>query len=212
MCTAIMPGCQCCLQLHANSARKPLPSLLDHQRIKHFCAAKAFISFSPDPLYRNEQEKHHWCVPCRRTMMAFSSGGSQPPSPFLPGSLIGARLGFHNRRASDPFSGSGSRSSSSSHTVPGRNPEPQSLSGIVAAKSNRGGVKSSADLAMGPALSSASVLGYLRTASLPHVPTQPSLVPSLSQHTETPAMANPRESTQWLALACTGAGCDGSGV
>ena len=139
-------------------------------------------------------------------MMAFSSGGSQPPSPFLPGSLIGARLGCHNRRASDPFSCSGSRSSSSTHTIPGKNPESQSLAGMLAAKSNRGGVRSSADLTAGPALSSASVLGYLRTASLPHVPTQPSLVPGMSQQTETPAMANPRESKQWVALTCTSLG------
>lgn len=126
-------------------------------------------------------------------MMAFAPGGSPPPNPFLPGSLIGARLGFHNRRASDPFSCSGSRSSSS--TIPGKNPESQSLAGMMAAKSNMGGVRSSADLTMGPASSYASVLGYLRTASLPHVPTQPALVPGLSQQTETPAMANPREST-----------------
>ena len=144
-----------------------------------------------------------WSVPYRRTMMAF---GSQPPSPFLPGSLINARLGFSSRRASDPFSGSGSRSSSSTHTGPGRNAESQSLAGMVTAKSNMGGVKSSADLPMGPTLS-ASGLGYLRTASLPHVFTQQSLDPSLSQQTETPAMANPRESMQWVALARTGIGC-----
>ena len=79
---------------------------------------------------------------------------------------------------------------------------------MMAAKSNMGGVKPSHDLTMGPALSSASALGYLRTASLPHVPTHLSLVPGSSQQTETPATANPRESMHLITVARIGIGCD----
>lgn len=126
--------------------------------------------------------------------MAFSPNGSQPPSPFLPGSLIGARLGLHmQRRASDPFSpSSGSMSSSSTHTVQGKSPEHQSLASMMAAKINMAGVKTSADATQG--IASQQALGYLRTASLPHVPTQPLLASGFLQQVETPAMTNPLES------------------
>ncbi|KAL3161919.1 hypothetical protein ABBQ38_009004 [Trebouxia sp. C0009 RCD-2024] len=128
----------------------------------------------------------------KRTMMAFSPEGTQPLTPFLPGSLVDARLGFHMCKASDPFSGSGSRSSSSTHTGPGKSSDPQSLASLTPAKSNTGAPRPSADVALGAASSPGSALGYLRTASLPHVPTQPLLAPGLSQQSETPAMAHPR--------------------
>ena len=124
--------------------------------------------------------------------MAFAPGGSQPPSPFLPGSLISTRLGFHGqRRASDPFSpSSGSRSSSSTHTGQTKSPEYSSLASMMAAKIDMAGVRMSADATQG--IASHQALGYLRTASLPHVPTQ-ALAPGLMQQVETPAMANPRK-------------------
>ncbi len=129
--------------------------------------------------------------------MAFSAQGcSQPVSPFLPGSLIGARLGFSgHRRASDPFSASSvSRSSSSTPTAHNRSPESQqwqSPLSVTAAKATIAGIKSAADASQGIACNQA--LGYLRTASLPHVPTQPQLAAGLMQHMETPAMSNPRK-------------------
>jgi len=126
--------------------------------------------------------------------MAFSPEGSQPQAPFLPGSLVDARLGFHMCKASEPFSGSGSRSSSSTHTGPGKSSDPQSLASLTPAKSNTGGLlRPSAELGLGAASSPGSALGYLRTSSLPHVPTHPLLAPGLSPQSETPAMANPRE-------------------
>ena len=59
------------------------------------------------------------------------------------------------------------------------------------AKVNMAGVRSSADATQG--IASQQALGYLRTASLPHVPTQLPLAAGLLQQMETPAMANPRE-------------------
>ena len=135
---------------------------------------------------------------CRRTMMAFSAqAGSQPVLPFLHGSLIGPRLGFSgHRRASDPFSASSaSRSSSSTPTTAhNRSPESQqwqSPFAVTAAKATMAGIKSAADASQG--IASNQALGYLRTASLPHVPTQPQLAAGLLQHEQTPAMSNPRK-------------------
>lgn len=128
--------------------------------------------------------------------MAFSAqGGSQSAFPFLPGSLIGARLGFSgHRRASDPFTASlASRPSSSSPTAHSRSPETQqwqSPFGVTAAKTTMAGMKTAADASQG--FASNQALAYLRTASLPHVPTQPQLAAGL-MHVETPAMSNPRK-------------------
>ena len=133
---------------------------------------------------------------CRRTMMAFSPGGGQPITPFLPGSLISARLGFTGqRRASDPFNPpSVSRSSSSTPTTQVKTPESlqgQSISTLNATKAITTGIKSSLDSTQG--IASNQALDYLRTASLPHVPTQPQLALGLLQQFQTPAMSNPRE-------------------
>lgn len=126
--------------------------------------------------------------------MAFSPEGAHPLTPFLPGSLVDARLGFHMCKASDPFSGSGSRSSSSTHTGPGKSPDHRSQASLTAAKSNTGSLRPSADVALGAASPPGSALGYLRTASLPQVPTQALLPPAVSQQSEPPAAASPRES------------------
>ena len=52
------------------------------------------------------------------------------------------------------------------------------------------GMKTAADASQG--FASNQALAYLRTASLPHVPTQPQLAAGL-MHVETPAMSNPRK-------------------
>lgn len=133
--------------------------------------------------------------------MAFSQGGNQPVAPFLPGSLIGTRLGFSGqRRASDPFSpASVSRSSSSTPTTHNRSPESQQwqgASGVAAAKANMVGFNSAPGSPQG--IASNQALGYLRTASLPHVPTQ--LAAGMLPLLETPATSNHRK--LWPVMTC----------
>ena len=134
-------------------------------------------------------------------MMAFTGGGNQPVAPMLPGSLINARLGFTGqRRASDPFSPSSvSRSSSSTLTLQNKSPESQawpSISSLTAGKTVLSGLKAVPDVSQG--IASNQALGYLRTASLPHVPPQDQVAPGVTQQTETHAMSNPRKCVKSL--------------
>ena len=131
--------------------------------------------------------------------MAFNPGGI--PNPLLPAHLIPARLhGSHQRRASDPFNPTlYSRSNSSTPTAQANPPDTeqwQSMAdlmrtGAAAAAGARVAGEPSAGLAGAQSLDS---MGYLRTASLPHVPTQPLTAIGLIPPVETPAMTNPRES------------------
>lgn len=135
--------------------------------------------------------------------MAFNPGGI--PNPLLPAHLIPARLhGSHQRRASDPFNPTlYSRANSSTPTAQPNPPDTEQwqsmadlmrTSAAAAAASARPDGEANAGLIGAQSLDS---MAYLRTASLPHVPTQPLTATGLIPPVETPAMTNPRESSDF---------------
>lgn len=146
--------------------------------------------------------KIYWV--CRRTMVAFNSGGSA--NPVLPPHLIPARMhGFWSqRRASDPFNSTNSRSSSTTPTTQHQSGETEPWQSMADLMRTSASVTAGAAGATRPAAElhaaltdGQSIDNYLRTASLPHVPTQPLIVNGLKPPAETPAMANPRK---WAVL------------
>ena len=134
-------------------------------------------------------------------MVAFNPGGI--PNPLLPGHLIPARLHghHHQRRASDPFNPK-SRSSSTTPTIQSTTADAEQWQSMADLMRSNASTTAAANAAhLNAALLGAQSLdsmAYLRTASLPHVPTQPLTAVGLTASgvippAETPAMANPRE-------------------
>ena len=124
-------------------------------------------------------------------MVAFNSGGNPNPHPQLPGQLIGSRV--HGQRRA---SASHSRSSTPTPHTTAADSEPwQSMADLMRKPQAKATLGTAAELnaALPGGAQPLDAGGYGRTASLPHVPTQPLLPTDLLPPSALPANHNPRK-------------------